>query len=176
MSETSKTCKCCGCMKSIEEYSLNNNRRPIGVCKECRRHQQTLSNLRGIDPLTMSVRQFNRYSAAVEYMESCKAATGYETGKYSSRVGMPVASTTISASTTQILQAAYERAQTRRKKLAELGTMLPPPTPEILKQSTIEFLVECGYTSEECYDVLETQMVEDPEYDALWDRLIMMPR
>ena len=73
--ESTRVCKCCGIERSINEYDLNNNGRPIGVCRKCRRAQQTVSNLRNRDVL--STAQHERLLESTQWLELCQQNTGY---------------------------------------------------------------------------------------------------
>lgn len=73
--ESTRVCKCCGIERSINEYDLNNNGRPIGVCRKCRRAQQTVSNLRSRDVLSEA--QHERLLESTRWLELCQQNTGY---------------------------------------------------------------------------------------------------
>lgn len=81
--ESTRVCKCCGIERSINEYDLNNNGRPIGLCRKCRRAQQTVSNLRNREVL--STRQTENLVRATEWLELCHQATGYTSGSRAKR-------------------------------------------------------------------------------------------
>ena len=76
--ESTRVCKCCGFERSINDYDLNNNGRPISLCKKCRRAQQTISSLR--DREMLSTCQSERLLAATQWLELCQQKTGYVSG------------------------------------------------------------------------------------------------
>lgn len=172
-----KICKCCGATKPLEAFSLGNNRRPIGVCKECRRQQQIIANYRNVPAAELTTTQALRYQTALEYMNRCKNATGFVTGKYSSKIGMPTPSApSPTGQSIKNLTAKYVAAQQHRKQLEELGVPTQAPTVEMIRTCTAEFLVDCGYTQKECFDVLDNLITSnDPEYDTIWEKLICIP-
>lgn len=173
---TEKVCKCCGQMKPITAYSLGNNRRPIGTCKECRKRQQVIANYKAIEVSKMTAAQADRYAEAVAYMDKCKQVTGFETGKYSSNVGVvPRVAATAGFSQCD-LSALYKMAQQRRKNAEALGIVTPEPTAQLIRDSSLELIIECGYTQKECFNVLDTLITaDDPQYDELWEKLILIP-
>ena len=168
-----KVCKCCGVEKEISEFDLSNSRKPISLCKPCRRAQQQISILSKLPKRTEA--QAARLQAAINYMNNCNAVTGFTTGGYSSRVGMnAVASKVPSVSD---LHKRYEEAQKRRKLLEENGVKPPAPTLEIIMTQPVEFLVDCGYTANECYAVLDAEVNKElPTYDEIEDKLYAFPR
>lgn len=76
--ETTRVCKCCGFERRITDYDINNNGRPINLCKKCRRAQQTMSNLRNREIL--STKQSDKLIAATQWLELCHQTTGYVSG------------------------------------------------------------------------------------------------
>lgn len=76
--ESTRVCKCCGLERSINEYDINNNGRPIRMCRKCRRAQQTISNLRKREVL--SDVQHERLVEATQWLELCQQKTGYTPG------------------------------------------------------------------------------------------------
>lgn len=174
---TEKACKCCGQMKPITAYSLGNNRRPIGTCKECRKRQQVIANYKTMETNKMTATQAARYAEAVAYMDECKQVTGFETGKYSSTVGVvPRVTANAVGFSQRDLAALYNMAQQRRKNAESLGIVTPEPTVQLVRDSSLEFIIECGYTQKECFNVLDTLITaDDPQYDELWEKLILIP-
>ena len=172
-----KVCKCCGVEKEVSEFDLSNTKKPISICKPCRRVQQQINNLSKLK--TLNEAQSAKLKAAREYMAACEAATGFVTGGYSSRVGavsakVHAAATTISATS---LKQKYEAAQKRRAILEANGRPLATPTLEMLENLRIDDLVDCGYTANECLDVLDAEVNKDlPLYDELFDKLAYFPR
>lgn len=172
-----KVCKCCGVEKEISEFDLSNTKKPISICKPCRRVQQQINNLSKLK--TLNEAQSAKLKAAREYMAACEAATGFVTGGYSSRVGavstkVHAAAATISATS---LQQKYEAAQKRRAMLEANGIPLAAPTLEMLESQSIDFLVDCGYTVAECYAVLDAEVNKElPLHDELEEKLMPFPR
>lgn len=76
--ESTRVCKCCGFERSINDYDINNNGRPISLCKKCRRAQQTIANLRNREML--STKQSDKLIAAMQWLELCQQKTGYVSG------------------------------------------------------------------------------------------------
>lgn len=76
--ESTRVCKCCGIERSINEYDINNNGRPIRMCRKCRRAQQTISNLRNRDVLSEA--QHERLLEATQWLKLCQQNTGYIPG------------------------------------------------------------------------------------------------
>lgn len=172
-----KVCKCCGVEKDVSEFDLSNTKKPISICKPCRRVQQQINNLSKLK--TLNEAQSAKLKAAREYMAACEAATGFVTGGYSSRVGavsakVHAAAATISATS---LKQKYAAAQKRRAILEANGRPLATPTLEMLKNLRIDDLVDWGYTANECLDVLDAEVNKDlPLYDELFDKLAYFPR
>ena len=172
-----KVCKCCGVEKEVSEFDLSNTKKPISICKPCRRVQQQINNLSKLK--TLNEAQSAKLKAAREYMAACEAATGFVTGGYSSRVGavstkVHAAAATISATS---LQQKYAAAQKRRAILEANGRPLATPTIEMLENLRIDDLVDCGYTANECLDVLDAEVNKElPLYDKLFDKLAYFPR
>ena len=172
-----KVCKCCGVEKEVSEFDLSNTKKPISICKPCRRVQQQINNLSKLK--TLNEAQSAKLKAAREYMTACEAATGFVTGGYSSRVGavstkVHAAAATISAAS---LQQKYEAAQKRRAMLESNGIPLAAPTLEMLESQSIDFLVDCGYTVAECYAVLDAEVNKElPLHDELEEKLMPFPR
>ena len=171
-----KVCKCCGVEKEISEFDLSNTKKPISICKPCRRVQQQINNLSKLK--TLNEAQSAKLKAAREYMAACEAATGFVTGGYSSRVGavstkVHAAAATISATS---LKQKYAAAQKRRAILEANGRPLATPTIEMLENLRIDDLVDCGYTANECLDVLDAEVNKElPLYDKLFDKLAYFP-
>ena len=175
--EGTKVCKCCGVEKEISEFDLSNTKKPISLCKPCRRAQQQINNLSKLT--TLNEAQSAKLKAAREYMTACEAATGFVTGGYSSRVNTVATKTHATAATISAtsLQQKYEAAQKRRTMLEANGIPLAAPTLEMLESQRIDFLVECGYTANECLDVLDAEVNKElPLYDELFDKLAYFPR
>lgn len=171
--EGTKVCKCCGVEKEISEFDLSNSRKPISLCKPCRRAQQQISILSKLPKRTEA--QSARLQAAINYMDTCNATTGFTTGGYSSKVGLNVL--TPKASSVSNLRKRYEEAQKRRKLLEENGVKQQSPTLEIIMTQSIEFLVDCGYTAAECYAVLDAEVNKElPTHDEIEDKLYAFPR
>lgn len=168
-----KVCKCCGVEKEISEFDLSNSRKPISLCKPCRRAQQQISTLSKLQHRTEA--QSARLQAAINYMMQCEADTGFTTGGYSSKVGL----STVAAKVSKLgdLHKRYEEAQKRRKLLEENGVRQSAPTLEIIMNQPIDFLVDCGYTVDECYAVLDAEVNKEmPEYYEIEDKLYAFPR
>lgn len=172
-----KICKCCGRKKDIGCFSLGNNRRPINICKECRKYQQIISNARGVNPLDMSPNQLIRFQEATDYMELCRLTTGFETGRCRGTVGLPEKPLRGAESINKSdLAARYQAAQTQRQRMEACGVILPKPSTQLIKTSTVEFIVDCGYTQKECFEILDNEIgSDDPDYDTIWDKLILIP-
>ena len=174
--EELKVCKCCGVEKEISEFDLSNTKKPISICKPCRRVQQQINNLSKLK--TLNEAQSAKLKAAREYMAACEAATGFVTGGYSSRVGavstkVHAAAATISATSRK---QKYEAAQKRRAMFEASGGTLNAPTLEMLESQSLDFLVDIGYTAAECYAVLDAEVNKElPLYDEIYDKLICFP-
>lgn len=173
-----KVCKCCGHTKPVEEFDKCNTGKRISICKVCRRHQQRIANYKHFDVLQMSSRQLSAYNESVEYMTKCCEATGFETGKYSSKVSADPVMPAPGKSTlkTADLRTRYAAAQSRRQQMERMGVEHPAPTADLVTAATVEELVDFGYTSKECFAVLDNVLTADhPDYDAVWDKLILIP-
>lgn len=81
--ESTRICKCCGIERSINDYDINNNGRPISLCRKCRRAQQTISNLHNY--VELSTTQQEKLSNATQWLELCKQKTGYVSGSRARR-------------------------------------------------------------------------------------------
>ena len=81
--EETKVCKCCGTEKKISEFDLSNTKKPISICKTCRRAQQQINTLRQLDALNAA--QSARLEAAEKHMAICEAATGFVTNRYTTK-------------------------------------------------------------------------------------------
>ena len=171
--EGTKVCKCCGVENDLNEFDLSNSRKPISLCKPCRRAQQQISILSKLPNKTEA--QSARLQAAINYMAACNATTGFTTGGYSSKVGINA----LGAKVPKLgdLHKQYAEAQKRRKLLEENGVVPSAPTLEIIMSQPIEFLVDCGYTADECFAVLDSEVNKDmPEYTEIEDKLFAFPR
>lgn len=172
-----KVCKCCGVEKEVSEFDLSNTKKPISICKPCRRVQQQINNLSKLK--TLNEAQSAKLKAAREYMAACEAATGFVTGGYSSRVGavstkVHAAAATISATS---LKQKYEVAQKRRAMFEAHGGTLSTLTLEMLKSQSIDYLIDFGYTAAECYAVLDAEVNKElPLYYELEEKLMRFPR
>lgn len=172
--ENTKLCKCCGAKRELFEFDKSNSGKPIGICKVCRRHQQRITNLSKMDPTKMSVSQHENYTASLAYMKDCKEATGFETGKYSSRIGYTGPTVAPSAVS---LKEKYAAAQKHREALESSGVVMSKPTLELLTKQSVEFLVDCGYTAKECYDVIDAEVNKDSDlFTELDDKFYAFPR
>lgn len=172
MQEGTKTCKCCGLTVDVNAFDKSNTGKPIGICKQCRRQQQRINDLSRRS--TLSVAQQERLAEAINYMRACKQATGFETGKYSSRIG--AVSTAVIIADREDLKDRAIKAQERRKRLTEQGIPLPAPSLECLVNLTAIDLIEAGYTFDECFKVLDAEVNRDNEaYDKIANKLYEMP-
>lgn len=174
--EGTKRCKCCGVEKEVSEFDLSNTKKPISICKPCRRVQQQINNLSKLKTLTEA--QSAKLKAAREYMMQCEASTGFVTGGYCSRVG--AVSTKVQVATANVSIAAreqrYAAAQKRRAKQDAAGSPLRTPTLELLENCTVDDLIEYGYTAKECLDVLDTEVNKElPLYDEIFSKLSLFP-
>jgi hypothetical protein len=176
MDEETKVCKCCGATKPITSFDKCNTGKRISLCRECRRAQQTINNFKRRNDLNDV--QAQRLLNAIDYMQRCKEITGFETGHYSSKVGSTVQSPTMAAGTTNTtsLENLAHKAAIHRAKLKSLGVDLQPPTLEVIVHSNVQFLVESGYTRDECFAVIDAEVNHDSDdYFDLSDKLYHMP-
>ena len=175
MTEETKVCKCCGTEKTLDCFDKRNDRKPINICKVCRRHQQRINNLSKISDPTEN--QQIQFTESMNYMEQCRAATGFCTGRYSSRIGTQTRTVNaVSGSSNISLKAIAQAAHIRREKLAAMGTEMPPVTLELLVHADVQTIVEAGYTSAECFAVLDANVNKDSdEYFELSDKIFHMP-
>lgn len=175
--EGTKRCKCCGVEKEVSEFDLSNTKKPISLCKPCRRVQQQINNLSKLKTLTEA--QSAKLKAAREYMMQCEASTGFVTGGYCSRVGavstkMQIATAELSHT---VLRQKYKEAQELRAKKEAAGVLQVPPTLDILENFSVSELINQGYRVDELYAVLESEVNKElPLYAELEDKLMPYPR
>ena len=175
--DTMKVCKCCGATKPLTTFDKSGSGKRKSICRDCRRAQQVINNFKRREDL--SPRQNQRLIDALNYMQQCKEVTGFETGRYSSKVGSTVKTPTMAednGSSSMSLENIAYNAAAHRKILKEMGIDLQPPTLELIVHSNVKFLVESGYTRDECFAVLDAEVNQDSdEYFELSDKLYHMP-
>lgn len=176
MDET-KVCKCCGAAQPLNRFDRSNNGRPISLCRDCRRAQQTIANISNMPDNLLTESRTQRLQEALRYMQACKEKTGFETGSTTKSATAANAVNKLQITSAATLKAKYIEAQERRKHAEAAGVTLQAPTLEMLKNSSIEFLVDMGYTAKECTDIIDAELNHDSdEYIALDDKLFAFPR